>query len=453
MLNAKPPLSLVLLAHVIGAVILLWPAWINGYPLLFSDTNAFIAQSLKGHFVWDKPYFYGPTLIALHVKTTLWVPLLAQALIVVNAIWLLMLSIGRQTVSYLLLSCSVLAIVTALPWFTAFLMPDVFSGITVMTLFVVAFGDRLKAWVRIWAAMLAVLSIGVHLTHLPIALACLVAALIFGLKRAIYIFSVIAVTFGIWITANGLAFQQYALSPHGSVFMLARLAADGHVEPVLKAQCDNQPWKLCAWQGKLPGDSDDFLWKPDGPVWTYPGGPIALSPEAKLIIRQALANNPVGVGISATTNALDQMAKIRLGDTLTSIWLDETVGKYLREYFPEDEYDRFKSSLQAQDKLLGYATPLNPAHLIAVIVGLLATIYLTILAWRRGLKSISALGLMVIFGLIANGVATGALSKPHDRYQTRMAWLLVACPIWMVGSMRRLEQDDDFKTSIGDIRR
>jgi len=422
MLKAKLPLSLVLLAHVIGAVILLWPAWINGYPLLFSDTNAFIAQSLKGHFVWDKPYFYGPTLIALHVKTSLWIPLLAQALIVVNAIWLLMLSIGRQTVSYLLLSCSVLSIATALPWFTAFLMPDIFSGITVIALYVVAF-------------------------------ACLVAVLLFSLKRAIYVLTVIAVTFGIWITANGLAFKQYALSPHGSVFMLARLAADGHVEPVLKAQCDNQPWKLCAWQGKLPADSDDFLWKPDGPVWTYPGGPIALSPEAKLIIRQALANNPVGVGISATTNALDQMTKIRLGDTLTSIWLDETVGKYLREYFPKDEYDRFKSSLQAQDKLLGYATPLNPAHLIAVLVGLLATIYLTILAWRRGQKPISALGLMVILGLIANGVATGALSKPHDRYQTRMAWLLVACPIWMAGSMRRPEQVDYFKTSIGDIRR
>ncbi len=438
-MNAKPPLSLVLLAHAIGAVIVLWPAWINGYPLLFSDTNAFIAQSLKGHFVWDKPYFYGPTLIALHFKTSLWIPLVAQALIVVNAIWMLILSLGHRTLSYLLMSCSVLAIASAMPWFTAFLMPDIFSGITVIALYVVAFADRLKAWVRIWAAVLAILSIGVHLTHLPIALACLVAVLLFSLKRASYVLVVIACTFGIWITANGLAFKQYAISPHGSVFMLARLAADGHIEPVLKAQCDNQAWKLCSWQGRLPSDSDDFLWKPDGPVWTYPGGPIGLSPEAKLIIREAVANNPMGIGISAAQNALVQMTKIRLGDTLTSIWLDGTVGKFLREYFPEDEYVRFKSSLQAEDKLVAYAAPLNSAHLIAVVVGLVATLYLTITAWRRGQKSVCALGLMVILGLIANGVATGALSKPHDRYQTRMAWLLVACPIWMAGSIRRLE--------------
>ena len=436
-MNAKPSLPLVLLAHAVGALILLWPAWINGYPLLFSDTNAFIAQSLKGHFVWDKPYFYGPTLIALHFKMSLWPPLIAQALLVVNALWLLTLSLGRQTVSYLLMSCTVLAIVSALPWFTSFLMPDIFSGITVVTLYVLAFGDRLKAWVRIWAGLLAVLSIGVHLTHLPIALACLVGVVLFSIKRALSVLVAIACAFGHWITANGLAFQQYALSPHGSVFMLARLAADGHVEPVLQAQCEKQEWKLCHWKGRLPTDSDDFLWKPDGPVWTYPGGPIALSSEARQIIRESLANNPVGVGMSALQNALSQMTKIRLGDTLTSIWLDETVGKYLREYFPPEEYVRFQSSLQAQDKLIGYVTPLNTVHLIAVVVGLILTIYLTIQAYRRGQKPLCALGLMVILGLIANGVATGALSKPHDRYQTRMAWLLVACPIWMGTSMRR----------------
>lgn len=439
-MNAKPPLTLVLLAHIVGAMILLWPAWINGYPLLFSDTNAFIAQSLKGHFVWDKPYFYGPTLIALHFKISLWPPLIAQALLVVNALWLLSLSLGRQTIAYLLMSCTVLAIVSALPWFTSFLMPDIFSGITVVALYVLAFGDRLKTWVRVWAGLLAVLSIGVHLTHLPIALACLVGAVLFSLKRALAVLVAIVCAFGLWITANGLAFKQYALSPHGSVFMLARLAADGHVEPVLQAQCDKQDWKLCNWKGRLPADSDDFLWKPDGPVWTYPGGPIALSPEAKDIIREVLAHNPVGVGISAVQNTFAQMTKIRLGDTLTSIWLDETVGKYLREYFPQEEYLRFKSSLQAQDKLIGYATLLNTFHLFAVIVGLALTIYLTIKAFRRGQKHLCALGLMVLLGLVANGVATGALSKPHDRYQTRMAWLLVACPIWMSISLRRLDR-------------
>jgi hypothetical protein len=40
-----------------------------------------------------------------------------------------------------------------------------------------------------------------------------------------------------------------------------------------------------------------------------------------------------------------------------------------------------------------------------------------------------ALLLLVCAGLFANAFATGALSKPHYRYQTRIAWLLVIPPL------------------------
>ena len=35
---------------------------------------------------------------------------------------------------------------------------------------------------------------------------------------------------------------------------------------------------------------------------------------------------------------------------------------------------------------------------------------------------------MVLAGLAANAFATGALSGPHDRYQARIAWLVVLPP-------------------------
>lgn len=433
----KPSMPQALLAHALGIIILLWPAWINGYPLVFSDTNAFIAQSLKGHFVWDKPFVYGPSLIATHLRTSLWIPLVAQALLVVNACWLLLRSFGHVSWSQFLVSCVLLSIMSALPWFTSFLMPDIFAGITVIALYILAFGDRLSTATRIWAGVLAVFSIGSHLTHLPIALACLVVVVMFGIRKAIPVVVVIGLAIGIWMVSNGLAFKQYAISPHGSVFMLARLSADGLVEPVLQARCSDHDWKLCSWKSRLPKDSDEFLWSPDGPVWTYPGGPMALSAEAKEVIAEALLHDPFSVAISAIRNAADQMTKHRLGDTLSSIHLDATVGKYLREYFPSEEYDRFKQSLQLQDQLIHYAASLNPMHLGAMLLGLVLTIYLTGVSWRRGQRGLCAFGLMVVLGLIANGVATGALSKPHDRYQARMAWLLVACPLWMSMALRR----------------
>ena len=60
-----------------GAALLLWPAALNHYPLVFSDTGALLAQTVQGWAIWDKPLVYGPLLHALHWRVTLWLPLAA----------------------------------------------------------------------------------------------------------------------------------------------------------------------------------------------------------------------------------------------------------------------------------------------------------------------------------------------------------------------------------------
>jgi len=67
-----------LLSILLGGGLLVWPAFANGYPLLFSDTGAFLAQLLVPFMVWDKPYVYGPVLAVVSLKLTLWLPALAQ---------------------------------------------------------------------------------------------------------------------------------------------------------------------------------------------------------------------------------------------------------------------------------------------------------------------------------------------------------------------------------------
>ena len=63
-----------------GAALLAWPAFANGYPLMFSDTGAFLHQTLGPLMIWDKPWVYGPFLHLFHWRLTLWLPLAAQAL-------------------------------------------------------------------------------------------------------------------------------------------------------------------------------------------------------------------------------------------------------------------------------------------------------------------------------------------------------------------------------------
>ena len=75
-------------AIVLGAAVLAWPAFVNGYPLVFSDTGGFLHQTLGPLMLWDKPYVYGPFLHLFHWRVSLWGPLAAQAAIVSHLLWL-----------------------------------------------------------------------------------------------------------------------------------------------------------------------------------------------------------------------------------------------------------------------------------------------------------------------------------------------------------------------------
>jgi hypothetical protein len=70
-------------------------------------------------------------------------------------------------------------------------------------------------------------------------------------------------------------------------------------------------------------------------------------------------------------------------------------------------------------------------HLVAVVFWLSVVLGLYCL-WRaillRDMRALALL-LLVCAGVLANAFATGALSKPHYRYQTRIAWLLVIPPL------------------------
>ena len=65
----------------------------------------------------------------------------------------------------------------------------------------------------------------------------------------------------------------------------------------------------------------------------------------------------------------------------------------------------------------------------AVLLGFLLSVYILIQAWRSRQWTVLALITMIWMGVLANAFATGGLSKPHYRYQTRIAWLLVLPPL------------------------
>jgi hypothetical protein len=120
---------------------------------------------------------------------------------------------------------------------------------------------------------------------------------------------------------------------------------------------------------------------------------------------------------------------VKLGDTIHSDWLDLTVLKSVEKFFPAAELERYKNAHQVQGTMLERVSFVSAVGTYAVLIGFLLSLYLFYRALRT--RDWIALGFITLIwiGVLANAFATGALSKPHYRYQTRIAWLLVLPPL------------------------
>lgn len=457
---------------VVGGLFLLWPAIYNGYPLAYSDSHVFISQPVAGFMNWDKPFVYGPLILLFHAWQTLWLVVVAQALLVSHLLWLIVVALmpehkrvdaidsrpptaGWSLGKRHLLTCGALALFSTAPWFVSFLMPDIYAAMAVCCIFLLGFPTRLTRVESAWLVLLGALAIAVHLSHLVIAAACMFGVLCLSWRRlsvaALPLVGAIIILLG----TNFYAFQKATISPHGSVFMLARLSGDGNTKEILEKYCAQKNWYLCAWVDRLPADSDDFLWNGQGPVWSHPGGPIGLAPEASEIVSYVLRTRPWPVLLSGLKNMAEQLWMIQLGDTLHPDHLDVTVAKSVRQYFAPAELERLNRSRQMKDTLAADAVWLSRVSVWVFYFAVVFGFYLLFNAWRKrdarlsGRQTNAALDreppnaqldgqhtklvvsfiLMLWLGVAANAFATGALSKPHHRYQARIAWLLVLPPL------------------------
>jgi len=425
-----------LLSISVVAVFLAWPAWFNGYPILFVDSAHYLLQGRTGEIPWDKTAAYGLFLTLLHGSFSLWIPVLVQALLLSHMLWLVQrVACGAVTPWRHLLLCGAVAALTSAPWFVALLMPDHFAPILVLCLFLLGFGEaRLAPWERAWAGCIATLAILVHLSHLPLALALLV--LVVMLRRRVgpvlRCAAPLLVALLILIGTNWLTLGRATLSPHGAVFLLARFQEDGSAVRSLRERCPSAGWYLCDFIGEMPMDTDRFLWNPHSPAnqdaqgRPRADGLVRLAPEAAEIVAATLRDRPAEVARDVLMNGTAQIFRTRLRDTFGVADLGGIADQVLRPGFPPRETAAFLASAQMRGGL--EALPLGWLH--QMVLWLAAAVILA--GWWRlarvapQQRDLPRLGLVifVLVGVMGNAFATGPLSKPHDRYQSRIAWLL-----------------------------
>ena len=171
---------------------------------------------------------------------------------------------------------------------------------------------------------------------------------------------------------------------------------------------------MCAYRAELSRTADDWLWAEESPIYKL-GGFEQFEPEARRIVIESLIRYPIMNVKTALTAAVEQFADIATGDGLTP-WSWYT--QWTFERFAPRALERYAVSRQVQAPF-----DFSWANFIHIPVQGAAIAAMLVIIYRGRGRRIAAFAALLLLALIGNAVICGALSNPHDRYQSRLAWL------------------------------
>ena len=427
-----------LAAIMVAALVLSWPAFWNGYPLVFTDSASFIGALNPAGQHWARPIFYSWALWPLHWGVTLWPVVIAQGAVLAHLLWLVLRALaGRVELPAYGVVVLLVAAGSALPWYTAQIMPDVLAPILVLAVFLLGFcADRLTRLEAVWPFLLLCGAIASHMSHIPLAGGLLIGVAVIRLLRdgagamraAVPVGAALLLAVAAHVGVNAVFLGKPTLSPFGSIFLLARSQMDGPATWHLREACPEAGWRLCADVDRLPMHHDTFLWDRQGPFWRAAGldderrqqaAGMTYQTEAAAIMAGTLDRYAVEQLAVMLENAARQVFQARTGDGLLSWSETQGVSRAIAGEVPLD-YAAYRDSRQIADTL-GLET-VNRVHgwvlPLAALLALLAAI-------RCGDARYRAFLAVIAIALLGNALITGGLSGPHDRYQARMAALIV----------------------------
>jgi hypothetical protein len=445
------------------AAALLWPAMLNGGPLIFFDSLGYLDQGRSGvemvagrvaealapaaegadgagggglQAAAREASFLRSVVYPAFIYLGSLGPLgftgaaLLQSAVVVALVAVIAGREARARPAAAAAAAAVCVALTSAPWTVSTLMPDVFAAVAILCAMIVAARlDRLGLLGKLFvfgAATLAALS---HYGHPPLYLAASGAALLALLAQRRLSLAAVALTVGPLAVAAaaslGVAqavFDEPSVAPRRMPLLLARSMEDGPALWHLEAHCGDYGYAVCElWpDGEIPSDLGTLLWSDDGLLKRATDEQMnRIRQEEFLILKRALMDYPLAQTWSFVGNAVRQMGMIGMGDASWGRVIDGGDGRFRRE----GEGPRDIAGLGAVELAQK-----------AVVLGALGLILFRIA--RDGLRAGDrerALLFVAVAGLAANAAIFGGLSAPVDRYQARVIWIvpMLAAAFWL----------------------
>ena len=249
-------------------VLLLAPAIWNGYPLLQWDTGGYLARWYEGYLVPSRSTVFG---LYLHFgeHSHFWINMGVQAL---ATLWILQLTLrvfGMARPWRLAAVSAALILTTALPWLASMLLTDIFAGLSVLSLFILAIhGDKTSTLEKILLFAFTAFAGATHSATLAVLLGLCCAGWIarpwladrLAISGLLQGSLTIVAGAAMLVAANFALSGQWAWTPGGSGVAFGRMMQDGIVAQYLRDHCATLRFKLCPYRDQLPPTADDFLW-------------------------------------------------------------------------------------------------------------------------------------------------------------------------------------------------
>ena len=468
------------------ALSMLWPAALNHSPIVHPDTLGYfragehvfqaagailsheshaapgsgpvaIKLDARGdHFGPERSVYYGAFLVGLFSLGGGWLVIFAQSLLLTVTVQVALSKFCPRSGFGPVFVWAGLVLVSGAPFFVSTMMPDGFAGGMILAIAVLlAPGVPPPVPGRLFLYALVGLAVIFHTSHLALAAVMVVLVSLgqWGLGRrpgkaagglaAIIVAGALASAL-VGVAAERLAHQPVVVKP----FVLARLQSDGPLADYLARHCPAHSYALCRFRDRLPEPVNDFLWSKNPRRGVLALADVAeqqrLSSEARGIILGTILDYPVRQALASTGDFLQQFSTVgvreygQIGrDNLDAIAPTSA-------FFGEAR--RYVEAGAAKRALLG---PASVLLMIAYFVSLLLLAGLAGRRWRRDkgpalawLRSLAADAfpagvLIAVAGVVANAAICGALSGVFDRYQGRVAWVVVWLACLAIARRRR----------------
>jgi hypothetical protein len=484
---------------VVGALMLMAVVLASGRPTVFTDTDDYYAQG-RGAARALKPIvsqilhiprnldeedaeleaeadedhtsmaarspYYGILLYGAFEIGTLWLLAAIQSLVAAWTLFTLIRGVMPQPRPRVYLSVmGGLSLLSTLPFFAGFGMPDVFAPLGALATTALAIYWTRYSRLEI-AGLIGVItaSLWFHTSHilLELVLIGLSAAILWWFRsgvrtlalRAGVLFMIVVSAFASDMAYHAVVKARTGEDLHRPPFLSARVLADGPGRVYLREACAKaSPYVLCHFKTNPLDDSDEILWADDPARGIFNASKIdvriALEQEEKAFVLQTILHHPLEQLGASLTNWFEQMSLVDLSEPLrdpgyyfTNVyWRDTSLPTLIpggHDCLKHPRLCRPWISISWISYLHGTAILLGTAFL-----GWRTTrrdVRAAILA-RRPLRPgsrealVAAVALLVL-AVIVNSAVTGILSGPFARYHARMVWILpaaAAVTAWRIG--------------------